>query len=309
MKIYKFKTILELNKTFNTELSCIKYLEYLRWGKNNINIKSPFDINSKVYKCKNHKYRCKNTNKYFNVKTGTMFENSKLPLRLWFSAIWLFVNNHKGISSISLSEMLGITQKTSWFMLQRIRNCFENHKELSGIIEIDETYLGCKAENMHMNKRIEKKGIYKKNIVFGMYERDNKQVIAKQVENTKSNTLLPEIYKTIKENSLIITDELNTYKGIGYTYIHRNVNHSNSEYTKRIIHKDKELNINTNSIESFWNLFKRSIYGIYHWTSKKHLQKYINEIVFRFNNNIENRFILNLVNSNHRLRYKQLIRD
>ena len=136
MKIYKFNTILELQETFNTELSYIKYLEYLRCGKNNINIKSPFDINSKVYKCKNHKYKCKNTNKYFNVKTGTMFDNSKLPLKLWFSAIWLFTKSHKGISSISLSEILGITQKTSWFLLQRIRNCFHNKTELSGIIEL-----------------------------------------------------------------------------------------------------------------------------------------------------------------------------
>ena len=134
-----------------------------------------------------------------------------------------------------------------------------------------------------------------------MYERNNKQVIVKQVEDTKQKTLLSYIYNNVKENDLIIIDELNTYKEIGCSYYHRNINHSNNEYVKKRIYKNKELNINTNSIESFWNLFKRSIYGIYHWTSKKHLQKYINEIVFRFNNYIENRFTLNLINSNHRL--------
>ena len=123
---------------FSTEEKCIEYLEGVRW---NGHVVSPFDPTSKVYKCARG-YWCKNTNKVFNVKTGTIFENSKIPLQKWFVAIWLITSHKKGISSIQLSKDIDVTQKTGWFMLQRIRKCFEpsNPTTLHNEVEVDETY-------------------------------------------------------------------------------------------------------------------------------------------------------------------------
>ena len=140
----EFNTILDLLKTFPNEQSCIDHLESLRWV--NADVVSPFDPFSKVYKCANNRYRCKETGKYFNVKTSTLFDNSKIELQKWFLAIWLVTSHKKGISSIQLSKDIGVTQKTAWFMLQRIRNCFgfDNDNNLSN--EVDETYVGGKIK-------------------------------------------------------------------------------------------------------------------------------------------------------------------
>lgn len=117
-----FNSVLDLIKAFPNNQSCIEHLEKLRW---NSNIVSPFDAESKVYNCKGNKYKCKNTSKYFNVKTNTIFDNTKLDLQKWFVAIWLITSHKKGISSLQLSRDLDTTQKSAWFMLQRIRKCFE----------------------------------------------------------------------------------------------------------------------------------------------------------------------------------------
>jgi transposase-like protein len=117
-----FNSIIDLLKAFPDELSCINHLEQIRW---NGNIVSPFDAYSKVYKCKGNKYRCKNTGRYFNVRTNTLFDNTKVELRKWFLAIYIVTSHKKGISSIQLSKDIGVTQRTAWLMLQRIRNCFD----------------------------------------------------------------------------------------------------------------------------------------------------------------------------------------
>jgi len=116
-----FSTVLDLINTFPDEQSCVEHLENLRWHGN---IVSPFDPLSKVYVCKNNRYRCKETGKYFNVKTGTLFDNSKVKLQKWFLAIWLITSHEKDISSIQLSKNIGATQKTAWFLLQKINACF-----------------------------------------------------------------------------------------------------------------------------------------------------------------------------------------
>ena len=150
----EFKSVLELFEVFTTEQACIDHLEQLRW---NGNVVSPFDSTSKVYKCKDNKYRCKNTGKYFNVKTNTLFDNSNVPLRKWFAAIWLVTCHKKGISSLQLSRDIDVTQKTAWFMLQRIRNCFgiENNNDLTNTVELNETYVGGKNKNRHADKKVE----------------------------------------------------------------------------------------------------------------------------------------------------------
>ncbi len=147
-----FKSILELIKAFPDEQTCIDHLEELRW---NGNVVSPFDATSKVYDCKGNRYKCKNTGKYFNVKTDTIFDNTKMPLQKWFLAIWLVTGHKKGISSLQLGRDLNITQKSAWFMLGRIRQCFgiDNDTILENEVEADETYVGGKNKNRHANKK------------------------------------------------------------------------------------------------------------------------------------------------------------
>jgi transposase-like protein len=300
-----FNSILDLLKTFSTEQICINHLEELRW---NGNVTSPFDPTSKVYTCKDNKYRCKNTGKYFNVRTATLFDNTKVPLQKWFLAIWLVTSHKKGISSIQLSKDIDVTQKTAWFMLQRIRNCFgfDNEGELGNQVEVDETFVGGKNKNRHSNKKVELsqgRSVKDKTPVVGMVERGGK-LIAKQVEDTKLETLTREITKRVNRSASVFTDEWLGYNAISRIYDHKVIKHNASEYVNGQIY--------TNTIEGFWSLLKRGIFGIYHFTSKKHLQKYVDEFVFRYNtrNFAEpQRFNMLLANTEFRLTYKELIND
>lgn len=298
-----FKSILDLVKAFPDEQTCINHLENLRW---NGGVVSPFDETSKVYKCKGNKYRCKNTGKYFNVKTNTIFDNTKLGLQKWFLAIYIVTSHKKGISSLQLSRDLDITQKSAWFMLQRIRKCFgiENNNELDNEVEADETYVGGKNKNRHSSKKVENsqgRSSKDKTPVVGMVERGGK-VNAKKVEDVKHATLSREIINNVKESAKLYTDEWLGYKGLERIYDHSIVKHNQSQYVVGRIH--------TNTIEGFWSLLKRGIVGIYHFTSKKHLQMYVDEFVFRYNTRnttTQNRFNLLLSNLENRLTYKTLI--
>lgn len=298
-----FKSVRELLKVFSSEQICIDHLEQLRW---NGNVVSPFDETSKVYKCAGNKYKCKNTGKYFNVKTSTLFDNSKIELQTWFLAIYLVTGHKKGISSLQLSRDLNVTQKTAWFMLQRIRNCFgiENNSELNNEVEIDETFVGGKNKNRHADKKVENsqgRSVKDKAPVVGMIERGGK-LVAKQVEDTKTNTMTPQIIKHVKD-ALVYTDEFLGYSSLKRIYDHKFVRHNTGQYVDGRIH--------TNTIEGFWSLLKRGIVGIYHFTSKKHLQKYVDEFVFRYNTRLAtdcNRFNLLLANTTHRLTYNELIK-
>lgn len=298
-----FKSILDLVKAFPDEQTCINHLETLRW---NGDVVSPFDETSKVYKCKGNKYRCKNTGKYFNVKTNTIFDNTKLELQKWFLAIYIVTSHKKGISSLQLSRDLNITQKSAWFMLQRIRKCFgiENNNELDNEVEADETYIGGKNKNRHTDKKIENsqgRSSKDKTPVVGMVEREGK-LNAKAVDNVKAETLSREIINRVKTSAKLYTDEWIGYKGLERVYDHNIVKHNQNEYVNGKIY--------TNTIEGFWSLLKRGIIGIYHFISKKHLQKYVDEFVFRYNtrnHTIESRFNLLLSNLENRLTYKTLI--
>lgn len=299
-----FKSILELIKSFPNEQVCINHLEELRW---NGNVISPFDEYSKVYVCKDNKYRCKNTGKYFNVKTATLFDNTKVELQKWFLAIWVVTSHKKGISSIQLSKDIHVTQKTAWFMLQRIRNCFgiENNNELDNEVEADETYVGGKNKNRHADKKVansQGRSTKDKSPVFGMVERNGK-LNAKTVNDVKMETLTVEIMKVVKETATMYTDEFLGYNSLKRIYDHAFVKHNSGEYVNGRIH--------TNTIEGFWSLLKRGIFGIYHFTSKKHLQFYVDEFVFRYNTREETetgRFNFLLSNNQKRLTYKQLIK-
>lgn len=297
-----FNSILDLFNAFPTEQSCIEHLEKLRW---NGYVVSPFDPTSKVYRCKDSRYRCKNTGKYFNVKTNTLFDNTKIELRKWFAAIWLVTSHKKGISSLQLSRDIAVTQKTAWFMLQRIRNCFgtENGNELNNTVEMDETYVGGKNKNRHEDKKVEHaqgRSAKDKTPVFGMVERGGR-LNAKVVPDTSCATLTAETVRFVK-NALIYTDEWWGYNSIKQIFQHEYVNHKCKEYVRG--------NVYTNTIEGFWSLLKRGVIGIYHFTSKQHLQRYVDEFVFRYNTRKHTecaRFNLLLQNTEHRLTYKALI--
>ncbi|WP_299548624.1 IS1595 family transposase [Seonamhaeicola sp.] len=299
------KSILDLIKAFPDEQSCIDHLELLRW---NDGVISPFDASSKVYKCKNNKYRCKNTGKYFNVKTDTIFDNTKMPLQKWFMAIWLVTSHKKGISSLQLGRDLGITQKSAWFMLQRIRSCFgvdkNDDQQLHGEIEIDETYIGGKSKNRHASIRKDEspeiKERFKKSAVLGMVQREG-DIRAKHIADTKKYSLLLPILKNIEKQATIYSDQLRAYDSLELIYNHETVKHHQGEYVRGRVH--------TNTIESFWALLKRGIYGIYHFTSRKHLHYYVDEFVFRYNTRKQSeidRFNLLLQNIKNKLTYKQL---
>jgi len=299
------KSVFELTQIFSSEQDCIDYLETLRWSKVPV---SPFDSTSKVYKCKNNQYRCKNTGKYFNVKTDTMFENSKISLRKWFLAIWLVTSHKKGISSIQLSKDIGVTQKTAWFMLQRIRACFgiENSNELEGTVECDETFIGGKNKNRHKDKKVAQsqgRSFKDKVPVMGMLQRDGK-MNAFVVNDTKRKSIQPLIYKYVSTDTRLITDEWLAYTGLGKDYDHRIIDHSKKEYVSL-----QDNTIHTNNIEGSWNILKRSVSGMYNHVSKKHLQKYVDEFVYRFNLrkvSDQEKFRYLLSNSNVRTKYREL---
>ena len=225
-----FNSLFELLKVFSNEEKCIEYLEKVRW---NGNVISPFDSKSKVYKCSKG-YYCKNTNKMFNVKTGTIFENTKIPLQKWFVGIWLITSHKKGISSLQLSKDINVTQKTGWFMLQRIRKCFEheNNHKLFNTVEVDETYIGGKERNKNIKpnkKGTQGRSTKSKIPVIGMIERKGK-IVSHIIENVKSETLTSSIERIVNKSSKVYTDEWKGYCKIHTLYEHKFVKHNSNEF-------------------------------------------------------------------------------
>lgn len=276
--------ILNFMTAFPTEESCVKYFEKLRWGDS---IVSPFDATSKVYRCANGKYKCRNTGKYFDVKTGTVFAGTKLPLRYWVFAIFIFMSHKRGVSSCQLSRDLGVTQKTAWQMLHKIRAFMKslNNQSVSGEVEIDETFVGGKNKNRHKDKKVEKcqgRSFKDKVPVFGVLQRGGR-IAAVVVPNTRATTLRPYITQLIERGSTIFTDGWE-YSGIETYYRQFSVDHSKNFYGETIVSDDGEvIDVSTNGIENVWSHFKRMIFGTYYKVSKKHLQRYVDEFVFRFN--------------------------
>jgi transposase-like protein len=282
-----FKNLIELVEFFHTEEDCIRYLKDILWGNGKY---CPFCGSNHIHEFKDIKRnRCYECKKDFSIRKGTIFEDSNIKLKKWFMASYIYNAHKKGISSCQLAKDISVSQPTAWFMLQRLRHASRDRNEnFKGTCEIDETYIGGKAENMHLNKRVEAKGIFKKSIIMGIVNRETKQVKTIKVEDTTSNSLVSNIYKNIEEGSFLITDEHKAYKSIGMSYNHRSCNHSKGEYNKEEKFESrkngyKAYKINTNSIEGFWSQLKRGLYGVYHWASEKHIQKYCDEFSFRYN--------------------------
>jgi transposase-like protein len=295
----------EFNKKFPTEQACVEYFIKTRYKDG---IKCNHCGSQKyVYRATHNKkcfvcHACKNG---FSIFAGTIFEKSSTDLRKWMYAIHLFLNGKKGISALQLKREIGVTYKTAWRMLKKIREAMGNDDDdmsgLKGIVECDEVYLGGRAENKHMNARIKAKGIFEKMCVFGMIERGG-DVKALRVNDAKANTLISEINKSIQQGSIVMTDEHKGYNSIsGFKYNHRTVNHSVSEYVKDGFVNTREggfkkFKVHTNTIEGFWATLKRGIKGNFHHISKKYLQDYVNEFAYRYNNRENNNLFEGLLN-------------
>jgi len=275
MKPAKTISIIELLSEFSTEHKSIKWLEKIRWNKEPICPHCGGIANISKQKSKKHTYWHKDCRKQFTVKTNTIMHASKIPTQKWVVAIYYMLTARKGISSLQLSKELGITQKSSWFMLQRIRQaCKQGSFKLSNIVEVDETYIGGKEKNKHANKKLNAgRGAVGKTAVFGMKERGGK-VKAMVVNRTNKKTLQGKIHNNIQAKSTVFTDDFRGYLGL-QGFSHKTVNHSAKEYVNGMAH--------TNGIESVWAVLKRGYNGTFHNISTKHLSRYIDEFVFRLN--------------------------
>lgn len=223
-------------------------------------------------------WKCRACKKQFSVKVGTIFEDSPLGLDKWLPAVWLIANSKNGISSHELGRAIGVTQKSTWFMLHRIRLAMQSGSfdKLSGEVEVDETYIGGLARNMHKHKRAEKihaRGVKDKTAVVGAIERGGK-IRAKVVHQLKKVELQDLVREYLEEGSTLYTDQHPAYVGLQETFDHKTVDHA-VQYVDGVVH--------TNYIENFWALLKRGLAGTYISVEPFHLFRYLDERVFTFN--------------------------
>ena len=306
-----FNSFAQMLTALPDDKACREYLELQRWGgvpvcphcgtvdENHykLNVKGEF---KGLYKCRACKER-------FTVTLGTMFEGSPISLRKWFIATYIFASHKKGISSHQLARDLGVTQKTAWFMLHRLRETFTDSEptQLDGVVSLDETFVGGKNKNRHADKRVEGSqggNSEDKTVVMGAMSAGG-NVVTNIIADRTANTMIPEVNKMVKKGSIIVTDEHKAYYRLKGEYFHIVVNHNEGAYVNGAF--------TTNNIEGFWSLLKRGVIGIYHQVTPKHLQTYCNEFGFRYNTrkiDDKSRFDMALVRTEGvKLQYQTLI--
>ena len=276
------KTLQQAIRYFSDEDVCIDTVANLRWPDGIP--RCPKCVGTEHYYLKTQKrWKCKKCGRQFSVKVGTIFEDSPIPLDKWLTALWLLVNCKNGISSYEVAKDLGITQKSAWFVLHRLRLALRDRsfKKLggnSGPVEVDETFIGGQLKNMHAAKRADyaiKGGSKGKTIVQGMLDRDVRKVRAQVVPNVRRETLQKEVLNAIKYGTKVYTDDAVGYDLLRSKFVHEVVNHSQT-YVRGQVH--------TQGIENFWSLLKRTLRGTYVAVEPFHLDRYLDEQVFRFNN-------------------------
>lgn len=274
-------TMIEAVRQFADPVGAHDFFVQMRWPKD---VACPLQCGSVrvAYMAKRRRWYCNDCKGQFTAKVGTIFEDSPIGFDKWLPAFWLLASNRNGISSHELGRALKVTQRTAWFMLQRIRLAMESDDftQLTGTIEADETFIGGKWENKPKSKRKHRSATAKaqsKIPVFGMVERGGR-VRAWKVADVQGKTLLPKMVQSIHHDATVYTDAATVYAHIDEYFIsHSSVNHSIEEYVRG--------NVHTNSIEAFWAVLKRTIGGTYTHVNPRHLDRYLAEQVFRFDEN------------------------
>lgn len=277
------ETLLEAIRYFSDLDVCLEFVAGLRWpngvacptcGSTDVR----FLATRRVWECKS-----KHSRKQFSVKVGTIFEDSPIGLDKWLAAIWMIANDKNGTSSYEIARGIGVTQKSAWFMLHRIRLAMQTgtFQTLSGEVEVDETFIGGEAKNMHKEARERKikwRGPSGRAIVMGILERLGKTRPA-VVSNRDTATLQGKVREHIKAGSTVYTDELAAYTGLDADYFHQVINHA-EKYAEGVVH--------TNGMENFWSLLDRTINGTYVSVEPFHLTAYLDEQAYRFDHRKEN---------------------
>jgi transposase-like protein len=281
------QTLHDAIKYFANEDRALDFMKTIRWPDGIVkcprcgSTEVSFLSTRRIWKCK-----AKHEKQQFSVKVGTVLEDSPIGLDKWLSAFWLIANAKNGISSYELHRSLGVTQKTAWFMLHRIRLAMQDGsiEQFSGRVEADETFIGGKARNMHADKKSSiRAGVVGKVAVMGLLERNSAErhsrVKLRVVRNIRRSHLQKEIKKKVAKGSEVFTDALRSYNGIEKDYIHQVIDHAEC-YAKGHVH--------TNGLENFWSLLKRGIKGTYVSVEPFHLFRYLDEQAFRFNERKDN---------------------
>jgi transposase-like protein len=276
----KPKTLQQAIRYFSDEQVCIDTVAKMRWPNGPV---CPACSHAEHYYLKTQKrWKCKDCHKQFSVKLGTIFEDSPIPLDKWLAALWMLVNCKNGISSYEVGRALGLTQKSAWFVLHRLRLALQKHSlvKLGGRgaeVEVDETFIGGKARNMHSSvhhRRIVVGGPHDKTVVMGILERGG-EVRAKVVPHRRKKLVQQEVRNHVSADSALMTDKLPSYDGLIRDYTHYVIDHA-ERYVDGKVH--------TNGLENFWSLLKRGLKGTYIAVEPFHLFRYLDEQVWRYNN-------------------------